>query len=69
MNLVRTFVHDSMAQVEIYAREILSAISEGDTLRTYLTVLKRLMKYVPLNSVVTKRAVADALIEKERYAL
>ncbi len=69
VNLVRTFVHDSMAQVEIYAREILSAISEGDTLRTYLTVLKRLMKYVPLNSVVTKRAVADALIEKDRYAL
>jgi alkylation response protein AidB-like acyl-CoA dehydrogenase len=69
VNIVRTFVNDAMAQVEIYAREILSAIAEGDTLRTYLTVLKRLMKYVPLNSVVTKRAVADALIEKDRYAL
>jgi Acyl-CoA dehydrogenases len=69
VNIVRSFVNDAMAQVEIYAREILSAIAEGDTLRTYLTVLKRLMKYVPLNSVVTKRAVADALIEKDRYAL
>lgn len=69
VNIVRTFVNDAMAQVEIYAREILPAIAEGDTLRTYLTVLKRLMKYVPLNTVVTKRAVADALIEKDRYAL
>ena len=69
VNIVQTFVHDAMARVEIFAREILSAIAEGDMLRTYLTVLKRLMKYEPLNTVVTKRAVADALIEKDRYAL
>ncbi len=69
INIVRTFVNDAMARVEIYARGILSAIAEGDTLRTYLTVVKRLMKYEPLNTVVTKRAIADALIEKDRYAL
>ncbi|MDD8017491.1 MAG: acyl-CoA dehydrogenase family protein [Bacteroidota bacterium] len=69
VNIVRTFVNDAMARVEIYSRGILSAIAEGDMLRTYLTVLKRLMKYEPLNTVITKRAIADALIEKDRYDL
>ncbi len=66
--IVRTFVHETMGEIEQYAREVLSAIAEGDLLRTYLTVLRRLTKYTPLNSVALRRLIADALIEKNEYA-
>ncbi|MFQ5797863.1 MAG: acyl-CoA dehydrogenase family protein [Bacteroidota bacterium] len=69
INIVKTFVNDAIARVEIHARNLLSVIAEGDLLRTYLTVLKRLMKYTPLNTVVSRRMIADVLIGKEKYAL
>lgn len=69
LSIVRTFINNTMEEVEEYAREILAAISEGDTLRTYLTVLKRLTKYEPINTVALKRSIADVLIEKNQYAL
>ncbi len=69
VGIVRAYVQDTMARVEIIARDILSAIAEGDTLRTYLSVLKRLTKSMPLHVVAMKRSVADELIKQGGYAL
>jgi alkylation response protein AidB-like acyl-CoA dehydrogenase len=69
IDIVRAFVYESMGGVEQYAKEILAAIAEGDTLRTYLTVLRRLTKNLPVNTITLKRSIADALIEKNQYAL
>jgi len=53
----------------LYAKELLSAIAEGDMLRTYLTALRRLIKHIPINTISLRRKIADHLIEMERYAL
>ncbi|WP_075426688.1 acyl-CoA dehydrogenase family protein [Candidatus Kryptonium thompsonii] len=67
--IVKAFVNDSIIRVETYAKELLSAIAEGDMLRTYLTALRRLIKHIPINTISLRRKIADHLIEMERYAL
>ena len=63
----RTFVHDAAGRVEIAARGALEAMSEGDTLRTLLAALRRIMKVAPVNAVALRRIVADAVVERQGY--
>ena len=61
------FVTDAAARVEMTARTTLSAIAEGDTLRTLLAALRRVMKVTPVNTVQLRRRVADAVIDRKAY--
>jgi hypothetical protein len=61
------FVSDAAARVEIAARQALAAMSEGDMLRTLLAALRRVMKPAPVNTVVLRRNVADAVTESKGY--
>lgn len=63
----RTFINDAAARVEIGARSALAALAEGDTLRTMLAALRRIMKATPLNTVNLRRTVADAVIHRKGY--
>ena len=42
-------------------------MSEGDTLRTLLAALRRIMKVAPVNAVALRRIVADAVVERQGY--
>ena len=61
------FVNDAAARIEIAARDALAAMSEGDTLRTLLAALKRLMKITPVNTVALRRQLADRAAERRVY--
>ena len=63
----RTFVHDAAGRVELAARGALEAMSEGDTLRTLLAALRRVMKIAPANAVALRRVVAEAVVERQGY--
>jgi alkylation response protein AidB-like acyl-CoA dehydrogenase len=69
MDAMRTFVSDAMARVEFSARQVLAAVADGDTLRTQLAAFRRLLRWVPLNTVQLRRRIADFLIDNGRYAL
>ena len=69
IDATRTFVSDSISRVEERAKTALAAMSEGDELRTMLAVLRRYMKYTPLNTVAARRRIADSMIEAGRYNL
>ena len=49
------------------ARNALAAMSEGDTLRTLLAALRRLLKPVPINTVARRRQIADVIIDRKAY--
>ncbi len=66
-SVARTFINDAAARVEIGARSALAALAEGDTLRTMLAALRRIMKATPLNTVNLRRTVADAVIHRKGY--
>jgi butyryl-CoA dehydrogenase len=69
IDIVKAFVNDAIMRVEIYAKEILSAVADGDMLRTYLTAFRRLIKHTPVNTIAIRRKIVDYLINAERYAL
>src|SRR5262249_61991556 len=39
-DVVRTFINDAMARIELSARQVLAATAEGDTLRTQLAAIR-----------------------------
>jgi hypothetical protein len=61
------FVNDASGRVEIATRNALAAMTEGDTLRTLLAALRRVMKITPVNTVALRRRVADAAVAKKGY--
>ncbi|HYM00312.1 MAG TPA: acyl-CoA dehydrogenase family protein, partial [Blastocatellia bacterium] len=65
----RTFTNDAMLRIDANAKKALAAMSDGDELRTMLTVLRRLTKFTPVNTIVARRRIADAIIETGRYCL
>ncbi|HET8648003.1 MAG TPA: acyl-CoA dehydrogenase family protein, partial [Vicinamibacteria bacterium] len=61
------YAQDALDQVEISARRLLSAVEEGDPLRTYLAALKRLTRREAVNGVALRRQVAAAALERGGY--
>jgi alkylation response protein AidB-like acyl-CoA dehydrogenase len=63
----RVFINDAAGRVEIAARTALAALTEGDTLRTMLAALRRILKVTPVNTVALRRTVADAVTARKGY--
>lgn len=58
---------EAAGRIELAARAALAALGEGDTLRTQLAALKRLLKITPANLVTRRRLIADAAVAKGGY--
>jgi alkylation response protein AidB-like acyl-CoA dehydrogenase len=67
--MTRLFCNEALHRLEIRARDVLSAVSEGDVLTTTLSGLRRTVKHVPINTVALRREIADAIIEKEAWPI
>jgi alkylation response protein AidB-like acyl-CoA dehydrogenase len=65
----RVYVNDAAARVETSAKTALAAMSSGDTLRTLLAALRRLLKVTPINAVELRRQIADAAVERRTYPI
>jgi alkylation response protein AidB-like acyl-CoA dehydrogenase len=65
--MVKVYVNDGFNRVEGFAKQALSAIAEGDTLRTQLSALKKLTRFTPVNTVALRREIADYTIKIGRY--
>ena len=65
----RVFVNDAALRIDAAARTALAAMAAGDTLRTLLAALRRVMKYLPIDTVALRRQLADAVTARGRYIL
>ena len=63
----RAFVSDAAGRIDGAARSALAAMAEGDTLRTHLAALRRLLKVPPVNTVAIRRRLADQTVERTGY--
>jgi len=66
-DMTAVLVRDAMAHIDVTARTVLAACSEGDTLRTNLVVLRRFSKYEPVDAIALRRKIAHRLLDAERY--
>ncbi len=67
VKMTRLYVNETMGKVDLWAREVLAACSEGDELRTLLAALRRLVRYTPIDSLALRLEIADYFIAKEKY--
>jgi hypothetical protein len=61
------YVNDAAGRVEASAKTALAAMADGDARRTLLAALRRLLKVSPINTVVLRRQLADAAVERKAY--
>ncbi|MNH87019.1 putative acyl-CoA dehydrogenase [compost metagenome] len=67
--MTTVFIQEAFVQIETWAKETLAAMETGDTLRTQLSVLKKVTKRTPVNTIEMKRSIAAKVIEAEEYVL
>jgi len=65
----QVYINDSFPQVDMMARQVFAAVSEGEELRTQLMGLKKLARFAPINTIALRREVADSIIPAARYNL
>jgi alkylation response protein AidB-like acyl-CoA dehydrogenase len=63
----RVYINDAASRVDASAKTALAAMADGDTLRTLLAALRRLLKVAPINTVALRRQLADATVERRTY--
>ena len=61
------YVNDAAFRIDAAAKSALAAMAEGDSLRTHLAALRRLLKVTPVNTVAIRRSVADKVVERGGY--
>jgi alkylation response protein AidB-like acyl-CoA dehydrogenase len=69
LDLTTVYVHEAFDKVEAWAKEALAAMEEGDDLRLRLSILKKLTRRNPINTIQIKRAIADRVIAADGYVL
>jgi alkylation response protein AidB-like acyl-CoA dehydrogenase len=69
VDAARVFVNDAAMRIDASARQALAASVDGDTLRTMLAALRRVLKVAPINTVAPRRRIADATVERGGYPL
>jgi alkylation response protein AidB-like acyl-CoA dehydrogenase len=62
-DLTMVFVNDAAGRMELQARQALAATSQGDELRAQLGIVRRLLRWSPLNCVALRRRIAKRLCE------
>jgi alkylation response protein AidB-like acyl-CoA dehydrogenase len=67
VDAARVFVNDAVMRVEAAAKQALAAMAEGDSLRTMLAALRRLLKASPINTVRLRRHIADEAVSRGGY--
>jgi alkylation response protein AidB-like acyl-CoA dehydrogenase len=67
VDAARVFVNDASMRVDASARQALAAMTQGDTLRTMLAALRRLLKFVPIDTVTPRRRLADEAVSRGGY--
>jgi alkylation response protein AidB-like acyl-CoA dehydrogenase len=65
----QVYINDSFPRVDLMARQVFAAISEGEELRTQLMGVKKYARFTPANTIVLRRAIADSIISAGRYDL
>ena len=67
--MARVYLTQAFEKVESAARKVISAVAEGDMLRTQLAILRRLAKYEPFNTIELRQLIAQKVIERGKYTL
>ena len=63
------YVNGLVPKFDVWAKEVIAAMEEGDTKRTLFSILRKLTKFEQDNVFVMKREIADAVYAKNKYVV
>ncbi|MDW5265079.1 MULTISPECIES: acyl-CoA dehydrogenase family protein [Acidobacteriaceae] len=67
--MARIYASGAMEKIELCARKVIAAVAEGDMARTQFTILRRLAKHDPADTITLRRQVAQHIVKAGKYAL
>lgn len=67
--MTQVYCQEAFNRIEAHAKESLVAMEEGDSLRTMISILRKLTRHTPINVIAKKREVAAKVLEEERYVV
>jgi hypothetical protein len=63
------FLRDAMDRVEVSARNVIGACSDGNAVRENMAALRGFANYEPIDAVARRRNIAGRLLATERYMI
>ncbi|MFA5535791.1 MAG: acyl-CoA dehydrogenase family protein [Bacillota bacterium] len=67
LNMARLYANEALQNCELITKNTLAVVESGDTLKTLLAALRKLVRFDLVNAVQLKRAIAADIIEVEKY--
>ena len=67
INIAQVYIYDAAERIHIAGRNALNAFAEGDEKRMMMMGLKRFTKTEDFNTVAARKAIAEKLIEANKY--
>jgi len=64
---VKVYVDEMIPQIELWAKQVVAYVEEGDMLRTQFAGIKKLARYQPIDSIRLKQSIAARIIDLEAY--
>ncbi len=67
--MAQIYTHYALDRIAATAKKVLAEVAEGDMLRTYMTILRRLTKSEPVNVIALQEQVATRTIDAGKYVI
>ncbi|GAF14434.1 acyl-CoA dehydrogenase, short-chain specific [Bacillus sp. JCM 19045] len=67
--MTEVFGQEAINRIEANAKKALIHAEEGDTLRTMLSMLRKLTRHNPVNVVAKKREIAQGVLASKKYVV
>lgn len=65
--MAKTYLSDALERAHVAGKHAVCGFAEGDELRMMLIGLKRFTKYEPMNTIAARQAIADKIIDSNKY--
>jgi alkylation response protein AidB-like acyl-CoA dehydrogenase len=67
LDMVRVYVNDAMRKIDDCATDAITAMENGEARTAQLSVLRKLSRHDPVDTVAARRRIAAAVIDAEKY--
>ncbi len=65
--MTQIYIAGAMSRLEASAKKVIAAVAEGDMLRTQMAIVRRLVKFEPVNVIALQEQVAARVLETGKY--
>lgn len=67
IQMTKTYLTNALERIHMSGKHAICGFAEGDELRMMLIGIKRFTKYEPFNTIAARQAIADKMIETNKY--